>query len=489
MINYKEYLKLSVIYTLVAAFPNLLQLIVYPIIEGENRLTSIDFGHLAITESIITFVFILSMFSMGSGISRFYYDYKDTQSGYGKLVSTIFGGILLRGLMLMGVCLAVSPFIGNLFTDGALADFGRYGYALVITGINRAIITTAISLYRNEKKVTTFVVVNVAFGVIRSLFQIIGIFFFEMSFIGYVYGTAIGGGIVAITILAITYRKTGIHFDKLINREVLSFTMPLLQYELISWGLTFADRFFLVNTPGQLGIYDNAMKFALGIQLIIQGLTNATQPEIYRYMHDGTQKNEAEIKSLSNVFLIQSIAIIVVAIIPVMVFITTFYETDLRLSTGLIAIVFIRNILRSQYQIFALPVMFMKKTKVFFFINLLVLLVNLILNWLLIPILSYYGAIISFIISFTIQVLAMQFIQNRLVSIHWNYRKVLYFPLSIIVTASILEMFKNTFAINPFITAIIISIYAIAGIIVLYRNEFKGIFAKYLPQLKALLPW
>ena len=102
MVNYKEYFKLSFLYTVVAAFPNVLQLIVYPIIEGKNKLTAFDFGHLAITEAITTFAFIVILFSMGSGISRFYYDYKHSKEGYNKLVSTTYNGILVRGALLLG---------------------------------------------------------------------------------------------------------------------------------------------------------------------------------------------------------------------------------------------------------------------------------------------------------------------------------------------------------------------------------------------------
>lgn len=478
MVNYKEYFKLSFLYTVVAAFPNVLQLIVYPIIEGKNKLTAFDFGHLAITEAITTFAFIVILFSMGSGISRFYYDYKHSKEGYNKLVSTTYNGILVRGALLLGLCLIISPFVGNLFSDIALQDFGRYGFALVITGINRSIITAAVSLYRNEKRVSSFILVNVASGIFRSLFQVGGIFLFEMSFVGYVYGTAVGGSMVSLAILAYSWHKHGLHFTKSIRTEIYKFASPLFQYELISWGLGFADRFFLMDSPLKLGIYDNAMKFALGIQLVIQGLTSATQPEIFELMHKGLKENMQSIKSLSNMFIMQAIAIIALAIIPVMIFISVFYETDLRLSATLISIVFIRYILRAQYQVFSIPLLFNKKTKVFSIINTAILVLNIGLNWLLIPILSIYGAIVALLFSFSVQVIAIHFVQQRYIPIAWNYKKVLVYPLSIILFSALVETLKVWFNINPYLAAALIVAYIFVGMWLLYKTELIKIINK-----------
>jgi O-antigen/teichoic acid export membrane protein len=112
MINfYKDHFKLTTVYTFFAAFPALLQLIVYPVIEGEKKLGAIDFGYLAITEAIISIIFIICTFGMGSGITRFFYDFKDSREKYNRLVSTVISGILGRGMLLMGIVLILAPLL------------------------------------------------------------------------------------------------------------------------------------------------------------------------------------------------------------------------------------------------------------------------------------------------------------------------------------------------------------------------------------------
>ncbi len=479
MINFKEHFKLTSVYTFFAAFPAFLQLIVYPVIEGENKLGAIDFGYLAITEAIISIIFIVCTFGMGTGIARFYYEYKSSRENYNKLVSTVISGILGRGLLLMLLAILLAPFIGSLFTQPPLQNFSEYGPSLVISGLNRSVLATLLALYRNEKRLRFFILVSFISAILRSGFQLTGVLFYDLSFIGYVHGTAIGGSFIAIGVIVFTYYRCGFYYDKKILQSLFPFVRPLFFSELIIWGLLFADRFFLLKNPGDLGIYDNAMKFAIGIQLIIQGLTNAIQPEIFRYLKKNPNVEVSEIKTLTNLFLAESISIIVITILPVMIFITLFFETELSLSTGLITIVFVRFILTAQYQIFAMPLIYAGKTSIFFYINSGVLVLNLLLNWLLIPVMGYYGAITAFFSAYFLQVILFSIMQRKFIPIDWNKTKVLFFPLAAVFTAIFLEILKIVFNVDPFLTTIIFVLIILSGLINLYRRELIRFFCAF----------
>ncbi len=473
MINLREHFKLTSVYTFFAAFPALLQLIVYPIIEGKDRLGAEDFGYLAITEAIISVVFIVCLFGTGNGIARLYYDNKDNITDYNRLVSTVLSGILGRGFLLIGMSLVFAPFIGNLFPQPALQNFNEYGPSLFIAGLNRAVILMAVILYRHEKRLLLFIIISLFSGFLRAGFQVGGVLLYELSFVGYVYGTAIGGGIVSLGIVVFLYKTCGFHNNKNINTNLYPFSFPLFFSDLIFWGLLFADRFFLLDQPKELGIYDNAVKFAIGIQLIIQGLSSAVQPEIFRYLKEGVRFKEGEIKQLSNIFIAESLSIIAITILPVMVFITVFYETQLILSSSLISIIFIRYILRTQYMVFSWPVMFSKKTNLFFLINAVVLIISLMINWFLTPRIGYYGAIIAFLAAFLVQVIAFKIAQQKVQPIKWNHKKIFYFPLAIVIAAILLELTKIIFELNPFITSSLLVFIILGGLFKMYRKDLK----------------
>jgi O-antigen/teichoic acid export membrane protein len=479
MINIKEHFKLTAIYTFFATFPALLQLIVYPVIEGQNRLGAEDFGYLAIVEVIISLVFTISVFGTANGLARLYYDNRDDKKAYDKLVSTVLSGIISRGLLLTGASILFAPLIGSIFNQPALQNFSEYGPWAVISGLNRAVIFMAVILYRHEKKLSYFIIISLLSGLLRSGFQIAGVLYYELSFKGYVYGTTIGGGIVALGIIIFIYSKSGIHNKKSVNSELYPYSRPLFFSELIFWGLLFADRFFLLGNPEELGIYDNALKFAMGIQLIIQGLSAGVQPEIFRFLKEGIEKKHDDIKKLSSLLLAESLVVTAITIIPVMLFILIFYETSLQLSAGIVGILFVRYIFRVQYVIFSWPLMFSKKTKWFFIINFLVLVINLIINWILTPRIGYYGAIIAFLISSFFQVMILFVIQQKVIPIKWNYKKMIYFPLSIIAVASLLEIIKFVYNINSFIIAFMLIGFIFAGLAVVYKNELTGVLKNF----------
>lgn len=475
----KEYLKLSILYTLAAAFPSVLQLVVQPLITKKGCLVAADIGRISFVEAIVTILFLICVFSMSDSISRYYYDVRDDKRKYDQLVSTIFTGILLRGAALLAFVYIVSPYIGLIFKQEALRDFGSYGIAATISAINRAIVITAISLYRNEKQIKSFIAVNISSGIFRALFQVLGVFFFSMSFLGYVYGTAIGSSIVSIIVIIYVYRRSGFHFVKSINKELFHFSWPLLEYSVINWGLMWFDRFFLEQGDSNaMGVYSNAIIYAAGIQIIAQGLGSATQPELYQFMAEGINKRIEEIKKISNMFIIQSLVIIIGAVIPTILFILVFYHGNLRISASLISIVVVRYILRQQYQVFAMPLMFMKRTRIFSIVNYISLFVNLLLDWLLIPQFSYYGAIIAFIVSSIVQLVIVYYFQQKIIPISWNLKKVMYFPLIVLLASVLCELCKVYLALPAMIGAIIITVVTFAGIAFLYKTEVYQILQK-----------
>jgi O-antigen/teichoic acid export membrane protein len=471
-INNKEFFKLSFLYTVVAAFPPLLNLIIRPLIEGPNKLHASDFSQIEIAETITTFAFIFATFSMGNAISRFYYDYVDNKKGYNKLVSSIFNSILLRGAIVLVIAFFARDIIGSLFTQDVLRNFSTYGFASIIVGINRAVIFTAFALFRNEKKVRLYLGFSILLGIVRTGMQYAGIMYYDMSFIGYVYGSSIGSGVIAISILVYTYYKTGFHFDLKTLKPVNKFATPLFEYGIIAWGITFADRYFLESKPAALGIYSQALLLGNGIEIILQGIRGASQPEIFRLMKDGIVKNMEEIKKLSHLLMAQSQFFIGIAIIPAMVYCLMF-KTNLQLAAGFIVIVFAKYILRSQMLIFSFPIYFEKKTQFFLYFNLLILIANLALLYVLVPVMGIYGAVTAVISSQLLQVIGTYYYQNKVVAINWNLKKILFFPFGIILIIILLEIVKATMGINQFITASIAVFTIFTSLALLYKVELK----------------
>ncbi|MBW8049399.1 MAG: hypothetical protein FVQ77_03460 [Cytophagales bacterium] len=469
----KEYIKLSTLYTIVAAFPPLLQVLIQPFIEGKGRLSVVDFSHIAITETISAFFFMIAMFAFSGALARFYYDHKDNEKDLKALISGCFSSILLRGLLILGAAFLLKDYIGQVFSQTELQDFSSYGFATIFVGISRAINISAVTLYRNEKKVRKFIMISLLIGIFRVGFQLIGLFYYEMSFIGYVYGSCVGAGIISLAIIIHTYWRNGIKYDNKILKPVYQFAFPLFCNALIGWGILYADRYFLESYPADLGIYDTALRFAMAIEMVLLGIGGAIQPEIFRLMKDGFEKNHAEIKKYSHAMMAQTQLLLAVLILPVMFYLYYFYDSKLSLASNIIAIVFIKFLFRAQNIIFLIPILFLKKTTALFFIYTIVLLINLLLNYILIPVFGIYGAVYANLASW-FALSTLTFIYQRIViKIKWNIKKIYIYPTILVLIALIVELLKNFFNLNLFLSALIVILSIFLSLYLLYKNELK----------------
>ena len=474
----KEYFKISTLYALVAAFPPALQLLVQPLIEGDGRLSAIDFSHMAIAETISSLVFVLVMFAFGNGLARFYYDHVDDDKRLKTLISSCMNSILFRGLIVLAIGFILKDHIGKLFSQKELNDFTTYGFASIFVGISRGINLTSTTLYRHEKKVTKFIIVSLLMGLFRVVCQLIGLFYYEMSFLGYVYGSAVGGGLISIVLLIHTYWVNGIRYDRELMKPVYRFTMPLFQTSVVAWALLFTDRYFLESEPIDLGIYDTALKFAMGIELILIGIAGAVQPDMFRIMKDGIEKNSEQIRKYSHSIMAQTQVLVAVAIIPTMFYLDFFYETELALASTIIAIVFIKFIFRTQIIVFLMPIYFQKKTQALFFISVFCLTINLLLNYLWVPIYGMYGAIYSTLISqFIFSILALWY-QLKVAPVKWNMNKIMIFPSVIVGLTVILEFLRFKFEINSFFTSSVVVLLMLSSLLFLYKSELKQVIDK-----------
>jgi O-antigen/teichoic acid export membrane protein len=480
MINVKEHVKLTGLYTFFAAFPAVLQLIVYPIIEGTDKLGAEDFGYLAVAEALLSFMVMFCLYGMAITIARFYFEVKDDKQGYHRMVSTILTGVLLRGIIVLGAAVVFADFFGSFFSSPELQKFKEYGHYLAIIALNRTIIMVALTLYRNEKKVRLFVIVSLLSGIARSALQVVGVVYYDLSFVGYLAGTALGGGMAAMLIVIYTYSRSGFQYSRAVVNHLRKYAFPLFIADIVLWGIMFIDRFLLMNDPELLGIYDNALKFAIGIQFFSQGLASYVQPELYRLFEQGSAQNGDGIRSQSNLFMAENIAMVITLLIPVMWFVNYFYETNLALSAGILALVFAKFILYAQYQIFLWPIFFMKRTTVFLYINIMVLIVVVIINILLIPRFGYYGAIAASLAGGAIQVAAFHIIQQRLMPIRWNRTKLIWFPFALILMIIFTEFLKQSMGMGAFTSAFLVVIFGYAGLALMYRKELHGILKKHI---------
>lgn len=469
-----------ILYGLTGAFPSIVNILILPFIEGPLKLNATDFSHIAIIESIVVFGWLLASFSGGNVISRFYYDFIDSKSEFSKFVSTFFLSIVIRGLVLFLVFLLLSDIPGKIFTQPELQSFSVYGPIAIIIGINRSLNTALTALLRNQKKTIFYSSFNIIAGILRAFGQIAGLFLFEMSFKGYLYGILVSSLITGVFILAYIFYSYGFFYQRHIFNQINKFAFPIFYYELILWIMTYADRYLLERYPLDLGLYETVTRFSLGIRMIILGFNNAIQPELYRYFNLGLKPNEKHVRQIANIFMLLTQGLIICSIIPVMIYLFYFCDSNIKEAYTFVSIILTLLILKSQFMIFTAPVLYYKNTKVLMYVNIFGAVLAIGINILLIPYLKIYAPILAIGVSDFFILCCIKYFESKKYNINWNLSKIYYYPLSIVMISGSLEIIKIKLNIDPFLISLMyISIFTfLLGS--LYKSEIKALSKKIL---------
>jgi O-antigen/teichoic acid export membrane protein len=480
----KKIFKTLILYGLTGTFPSIINILILPFIEGPTKLNAVDFSHIAIIESIVVFGWLIASFSGGNVISRFYYDFVDSKPEFNKFISTFFISIILRGLFLFLLFLFLSDLPGRIFIQPELQSFSVYGPIAIIIGINRSLNTALTALLRNQKKVFFYTIFNISTGLLRGIGQVVGLFFIEMSFKGYLYGIFISSLITGVFILVYILYSYGVNYHRQIFKQINQFAIPIFYYELILWIMTYADRYLLEKYPVNLGLYETVTRFALGIRMIIHGFNNAVQPEIYGYFKSGIKQNEKSIRQVANIFILVSQVLIISSIIPVMLYLYYFCDSNIQEAYSFVPIIITLLILKSQFMVFTAPVLYFKDTKMLMYTNIIGAILAISINILLIPHLKIYAPLLAIGISDFFIILCIKHIETKKYNINWNQKKIFYSPIIIVIIAGLLELIKVKLNINPFIISFILITIFIMSIGSLYRGEITTITKKILLKEK-----
>ena len=270
-------------------------------------LTTEDYGTLELLTMIIDFVAIIVGLRISEGIFRFYGQYA-AQAEKDQVVSTAM--IMIFILNLVG-CALVALFREPL----SLLMFGDTGtsfYILLfaVTIIFQGLIEVPLVFIRNLQLPWHFIFFSICKLALQLGLNIYFVVIRQMHVEGVIYSALISGGIMSLVLVWYTLAKTGLHLSPAKAKELLQFSLPLIFTSLITFYITFGDRYFLRLFSGlsEVGIYALGYKFGFLLMfLVVEPFSNIWNSEKYRVYQQADAK-----KIFQNVFLAFSLAIILV---------------------------------------------------------------------------------------------------------------------------------------------------------------------------------
>jgi len=461
----KLFLENFFIYGFITVLNKVLSLFLLPVMTRLLPDTS-SFGVSEMFNVIVGFATPLAILGLYDAMFREFFEKDDEQYKY-NVTTTTARIVLASSTIISLVLLIFNSFFSKLFFDTSqYRDIVIYSSISLIFSANTSIIQAPTRIL-NKRKVYVF---SGLFQSILSYAISIPLIIIGFSYYGIIYSSLVTGAVMLI-FFWFQNKKFFLSgtFDKKIAKELFKIGLPLVPTFLIYWIYNSTDRIMITNMLGtsQLGIYSIGARLAQISQLIYSAFAGGWQ-----YFAFSTMRDEDQVDLVSRVFeylgIISFMAFLAIVPFNNLIF-SLFFKGDYVKGSTVFPYLFLSPLLLMLFQTAGNQFLVIKKS----YLSTMSLAVgagsNVVLNFLLIPRLGIVGASIATLIGYSMSVIIVAIINQKMGLLKVKFRFVLSALLVILDFVVLQLQLGNMYLVNFFM---------IIFIVFMYKNDLKDILLK-----------
>lgn len=286
----------TVYYTGMSFIRNGLSFVTLPILT--SFLTPEDYGIVGLVTIISSFGAIF-FGGVSAACSRYYFKYKDTESGLSYFFSTnLFFIVSSAALYFLLLCLAF-PYLNDFLFKGSIqfvwVGLGFLQFTLsYLNNINQNIFQN-----RHEGRrwfINEAVTAGVYVG-LSLLLVVTRLFRFEALIIAGLVSEAVRA-IITFSILRKIYYP---HFSAPMLKESLAYSWPQVPSHLIGFGYSYLDRIIVSRISGmfQVGILDMTVRVSYILKMSLDGIAGMLSPLTLELLRSDTEESYKKLADIS----------------------------------------------------------------------------------------------------------------------------------------------------------------------------------------------
>ena len=468
MNKFKLFIENFLVYGLGGIISKLIPLIMVPIVTRLMPNTEY-YGISDLSNTVVQFGSAIAVIGMYDAMYRMFFEKEDEE--YKKnICSTALLFTMITSLIVFAIMLIARNFIAQYFFGNSKYAYVVYLSAMAVLVSATNSIISAPTRMQNKRKI--FLVTNTVSPLLSYSISI------PMLLAGHYVIALLLAAVVSGVTMEITF---GIlnhgwfnfrRFDKKLLRQLLIIAIPLFPNFLIYWLFNSCDKVMITNILGigAAGIYSVGSKLGHCSQLIYTAFAGGWQ-----YFAFSTMKDDNQVKSNSMIFeylgVISFVATAFICAWSYLIFNILF--TDKYLTGYVVApYLFLAPLLQMLFQVACNQFLVIKKT----WPNMLILssgvVINIVINYFLIPVLGIEGAAIATLLGYVVSDVICVVVLCKMKLMVINFKFVLATIIMMIYIIAWRLMFSNKILIGT-ISAIIVSII----MIFLYREDLKRLLA------------
>lgn len=439
-----------------------LSLISIPVMT--RLLSPSDYGLLAVFGSLVGILGIIFGFGFRGAVSRYYYERTDDFSSF-FTTNVLF-------VMCAGIFLGIAVYLNRIF----ISDLMNIPVSLVLFAVFIAWISssyTLVSAYLQASKQSLLLSRISVVNAVLSLILTIGITLLlkENLYLGSVYSSLIFSFIFFFFSMYMILKIGTWSFHIKHLKYSLVFGLPIIVHLLSGLILNSFDQIMINKMVGsyETGIYSFAYKVGMLFQMVIMGLNQAWVPIFYEKLRDDKYE-EIEETAQKFSYLVAGAALLITMLGPLLI--TVLAPESYSAALSLVPVIIVGFIFQYFYFMYINYAFYAKKTSMIATITLSAGLINIGLNYWMIPIFGYAVAAWTTLITYAL------FFLMQYVNVSYNIKGIQKIPLKVVVSPGLL-------AIILILVSTTISTY-IDHLFILFIAQSSLIIVYLIPMLKRI---
>lgn len=335
------------------------------------------------------------------------------------------GTYIYHILIISIACCAVMAICFLLF-PGVLASYGinRVMFVIILlVSLSRVFISLGLAVLQMEKRALDYFRINILGAVPMLALIYLLIVVFEKGWEGVLISELIVGAVLAGIILRNLvnedYIKTG--FQSVFAKDFMRFSVPLIPHVLAFWVMNFIDRIFLAKMTDMetVGLYSTAYMLGLGMSLLHESIQRAWQPYFFEYLAKDSVELKRRMVRYTWLYYVGSIVVFFLYVEALRLCLPLLVGEEYLSSMEFIPLIVLGYSVLGMYRVVAGYLYHSNRTITLAAVTTFSALVNIAMNYVLIPLNGAIGAAQATLIAFVTLFLVIKLIVLRSCDMPW----------------------------------------------------------------------
>lgn len=271
-------IKSTLIYGMASVLPSILGFILLPMYS--RHLSTSEYGVIAAMGVLSSVISVVANLSLDRAAFRFYFDDAEPEQRQ-RVLGTFFVGSIGVSIVVLLALLLAKPWLVMSYPD---IDFYPYYFLTILTVVFNVCESYVMGYLRISEQPRLYFLMML----VTVLLQAVLIFYFVMvegqGALGQIRALLISALVLVPVYLFIAHQNFAWVFDWVLFKQGASFSWPFIPTLLIAWILNWSDSAFIANyrTMSEVGLYAMAYKISMVFFLVTSAFAIAYQPVFFR---------------------------------------------------------------------------------------------------------------------------------------------------------------------------------------------------------------